>query len=149
MKTVQLQAATPYLAAYVIFRKGNKVAFVLRENTGWMDGFYGLAAGKVEEDETATQGAIREAKEEVGITLKREQLKPVLVAHRQGDDSDWIDIMFEATSWEGELVNAEPHMHKEITWLDLKELPENIIPAVRYYIEQIEAGKHYAEFGWD
>lgn len=39
---------TPYTAVYLVFRKNNKVAFVLRSNTDWMEGYYGLPAGKVE-----------------------------------------------------------------------------------------------------
>lgn len=140
--------ASPYIASFVIFRKDNKIAFVLRENTKWMNGYYGLPSGKIEKNESATQAAIREAKEEVGVDLAAENLHPVLVMHRRSEDSEWVDFMYEAESWEGELVNAEPHMHAELTWLDPKNLPENVIPPVRAAIEAIENGQTYAEFGW-
>ncbi|HVS58731.1 MAG TPA: NUDIX domain-containing protein [Candidatus Saccharimonadales bacterium] len=140
--------ATPYIASYVIFRKDTKVAFVLRENTKWMNGFYGLPSGKVEQNEPATQAAIREAKEEVGIDVAAENLRPVLVMHRKSEDSEWVDFIFESVSWEGDLINAEPHMHSKVEWLDPKNLPDNVIPPVRAAIEAIEAGQHYAEFGW-
>ena len=44
--------ATPYLASFVIIRKEGKIAFVLRTNTGWMNGYYGLPSGKVEKVES-------------------------------------------------------------------------------------------------
>jgi hypothetical protein len=69
------------------------------------------------------------------------------MAHRHAED-DWVDVIFEATQWEGELYNAEPHMHSELVWLDTDNLPENVIPAVRFYLEQIKAGATYAEYGW-
>lgn len=56
-------AQTPYLAAYLIFRNDEgKIAFVLRENTHWMNGYYGLPSGKVEADERVLVAAAREAK---------------------------------------------------------------------------------------
>ena len=36
----------PFIAAFVILRRENTVAFVLRSHTSWMNGFYGLPSGK-------------------------------------------------------------------------------------------------------
>lgn len=47
-----------------------------------------------------------------------------------------------------EVHNAEPDVHAELAWFDLKKLPENTIPYVKNYIEAIEAGKTYVEYGW-
>lgn len=141
--------ATPYIASYVLFRKDGKVAFVLRENTGWMDGYYGLPSGKVEKNEPYLTAAIREAKEEVGAIIATDDLKPLLTIHRKAVESDWVDIYFEATAWSGELSNTEPDKHSELTWLDPDNLPENVIDAVRFALEKIAAGKTYAEFGWN
>jgi hypothetical protein len=57
-------------------------------------------------------------------------------------------MVFEAERWQGELINAEPHVHSEVSWLDLDNLPENIIPEIRFALEQIKVGITYAEFGW-
>lgn len=145
----KFDTADPYLASYIIFRKDSKIACLLRSNTKWMDNHYGLVAGKVEKNESAVDGAIREAKEEAGVDIKPADLKPVLTAHRHADDTDWIDLVFEAQAWSGELHNAEPHMHSDLTWLDPDSLPENMVPSVRYYIEQVQAGNHYCQYGWD
>lgn len=53
--------ATPYIASFVILRKAGKIAFVLREHTKWMNGYYGLPSGKVEKNEAFSAAAIREA----------------------------------------------------------------------------------------
>ncbi|HEX7633349.1 MAG TPA: NUDIX domain-containing protein [Candidatus Saccharimonadales bacterium] len=144
---MKYDTATPFTAVYVIFRREGKIAFLLRENTDWMNGYYTVAAGKVEKNEPILQAAVREIKEEVGVTVKPENLKFLLVGDRH-DEVDWIDFWFEATDWEGELHNAEPHVHKELVWFDPHNLPENIVPSVRFYLEQIDAGKQFAAYGW-
>jgi 8-oxo-dGTP diphosphatase len=146
---VSLDTATPYIASYVIVRNSGKIAFVLRSNTDWMNHHYGLPSGKVEKNESFSQAAIREAKEEIGITVLPENLKFIHISHRHDDNYDWVDVFFEATEWSGEPYNAEPHMHSELAWLDPKNLPDNVIPNIRYLIEQIESNKTYGEYGWD
>src|SRR3989338_2613481 len=39
-------------AAYAFVIKEHKILLILRKNTGWMDGKYGLPAGHLEKDET-------------------------------------------------------------------------------------------------
>lgn len=139
---------TPYLASYVIVRKNGKVAFVMRSNTNWMNGYYGLPSGKVENHESCGAAAVREAMEEIGITVKESDLRFVHTIHRH-HETDWIDMFYEVTAYEGELVNAEPHMHSELAWLDPDNLPDNVMEYVRFALERIAAGKTYTEYGWD
>lgn len=145
---MKYHAATPYVAVIVIFRKDGKIAFVLRQNTDWMNGYYGLPGGKVDSGESITQAAIREAKEETGVTILPKDLTHLLVAHRHDADSDWIDNIFEAHTWQGELHNAEPDKHASLDWLDPNNLPNNIIPVLKFFLEQVAAGHHYTEYGW-
>ena len=149
---MKYHAASPAIAAFVIFRKHGKVAFLLRENTNWMNGKYGLPAGKVEPGESATAAAIREAREEVGVTINPHDLQHLLSVYRTssnyGEDRPWVDIIFEATAWQGDLHNAEPHKHAELAWFDPANLPENITPYAQFFLDQIAAGHRYAEHGW-
>lgn len=140
--------ATPYIATIILFKKDGKIAHLLRRNTKWMDNFYGLPGGKVEKDERALAAAIREAKEEVGVTIKPEDLKLRLILHRKGDDSYWVDFLFEALKWEGDLYNAEPDKHAELQWFSLSDLPENIIPVTKFYFESLESGDFYKDYGF-
>lgn len=150
MNKLKYDISRPYTAAFVLFRKNGKVAFVLRQNTGWMDGYWGLISGKVEKDESFTDCAIHEAKEEAGITLAPDNLEYIHTQHRYNKDEDttWVDVFFEAKKWSGELVNTEPHVHKELAWFALDKLPENIIPQVEHALKAIEKGESYSEHGW-
>jgi 8-oxo-dGTP diphosphatase len=144
---MKYDTATPYIAAFVIFRQDGKIAFLMRANTGWGDGLYGLPAGKVEDGESFLEAAVREAGEETGAKLKTTDLKHLLTVHRKSDLS-WIDIIFEAQTWQGNLRNAEPAKHSSLEWFDPANLPDNVVPPVRFYLEQIQAGASYAEYGW-
>ncbi len=147
---MKYDTATPYIASYILLRKGDKVAFVLRSNTSWMNGYYGLPSGKVEKGEYYLAAAAREAKEEVGIDVKEADLRHALTVHRiePADDgaSDWVDVYFEADHFEGEPYNAEPDVHSELAWLSLNNLPANVIPSVKHALEAITAGKTYTEY---
>ncbi len=145
-------SARPYIAAYVLLQKDGKFAAVLRKNTGFMDGYYSLPAGKIEYGEPYKLGAQREAKEEAGVEIALDDLEFSHVCHRhtQRDDqfSDWVDVYFTAKAWQGEVTNAEPEKCEEIAWLDLHNLPENVIPYIAQALHQIEIGQPYSEFGW-
>ncbi len=148
MKDPNYTSAKPYTASYIIFQKDGKMAFLLRQNTGFMNGFYMLVAGKVESGESFTAAAIREAKEEAGVHIEPKDLRQVLTAHRQSPDSVWVDMVFVAKKWTGTAHNAEPDVHAELAWFDPNDLPENVVPYVKNYLEAIAAGKTYAEWGW-
>ena len=90
-------SARPYTACFAILMNDDKIAMVLRKNTGWMDGHYGLPAGKIEYHETFTQGAIREAKEEAGVDINAEHMRVAHFVHRHAEEPDgqfmdWVYI---------------------------------------------------------
>lgn len=140
----------PYLAVFVILRKGKQAAFVLRTKTEWMNDHYGLPSGKVELGETGLAAAVRETREEAGVEVKESDLRFLHVCHRKStDDTDsWTDLLFETAVWKGEPYNAEPSKHGELKWFDLDKLPENTVPSQVFELQQIEQGKSYSEFGW-
>ncbi|MGL4539936.1 MAG: NUDIX domain-containing protein [Candidatus Rhabdochlamydia sp.] len=71
------------LNVYLIVKKKNAILLSLRQNTGYYDGSYGLVSGHVEEEESAINALIREAKEEAGIQLFSSQIKPIHIMHRK------------------------------------------------------------------
>ncbi len=72
METVKQKRTGAKIAVYLILKREEETLLLLRQNTGYMDGFYGLVSGHVENDESAVTAMIREAHEESGITIKEE-----------------------------------------------------------------------------
>jgi len=139
-------------ACYVVVKKDDKILFVKRANTGFMDGHYSLPAGRVEVSETFSMGAAREALEEVGLTIKPEALKHVHTQHRYSNKSEftqWVDVFFEVSDWSGEPINNEPDKHSEIAWLPIADLPDSIMDYQKNALDKILLNESYGEFGWE
>jgi len=144
-------------ASYLVLIKDNKILLQRRFNTGYQDGKYSFVAGHVDIGETFTHAITREVREEAGIVLKTEDLKVVHVMNRDapegavsaGENNERIDIFFIADKWEGEARNKEPHKCDDLSWFDLDNLPENIIPYVKQAIDCIKSKTFYSEYGWD
>lgn len=134
----------------VLIRKEGKILFVLRSNTGWMDGFYAMPGGHLEADENFTDAGVREALEEVNVSIDPADLKPLHTLHRLGGPGDVrIGVLFEATTWTGEPRNMEPERHGEIAWFDEHNLPyDKIIEFQAEALRSLQAGNHYGEMGW-
>jgi ADP-ribose pyrophosphatase YjhB (NUDIX family) len=137
-------------ACYMLIRQDGKLLFVLRTNTGFMDGYYCLPAGRVEADEPFRAGSLREAEEEAGVTVRPEHAKHVYTQHRRGGDGRvWVDVFFEATEWSGEARNAQPEEHGEIAWFDEADLPfDKIMDYQSEPLQRMQQGETYGEFGW-
>ena len=138
-------------AVYMLFRRDNEVLLLKRANTGYHDGEYSLPAGHVDGGEPAIQAAMREVKEEVGVTVEPGDLRLVHTMHRfsdQPEPHERIDLFFEITRWQGELSNAEPEKCSEISWHNIGNLPENMVPEVLGALEKIAAGEPYSDYNF-
>lgn len=132
----------------LILRRGQKVCLLNRANVKLHDGFYAIAGGGVDGSETVIQATIREAKEELGITLSQEDVKIVHVLHVRTENGDeYINFFIEATEWEGEPTIMEPHKCSDVSWFSITQLPHNLMPMHKHVFERIDKGIIYSEYG--
>lgn len=113
-----------------------------RQNTGFLDGYWSnAAAGHVEPGELAIEAAIRETREELGLTLTSLQLRPLATMHRVQDQAEYtagrVDFFFECTQWQGTAQIMEPHKASSLDWFQLSALPAKVVPHERYILERI------------
>ncbi|MBP6005432.1 NUDIX domain-containing protein [Candidatus Saccharibacteria bacterium] len=136
-------------AVYLVLRRGDEVLLLRRANTGYQDGKYGLVAGHLDGDELGTTAMVREAKEEAGIDIDPANLRFVHVAHRLSRNQvgqERIDLFYELREWQGKIINAEPEKCDDLSWFDIKDLPENMLPFVRRVLTDIAQGVNYSEY---
>lgn len=120
-----------------------------RANTGWSDGCYDLVAGHIDGNESLTTAVIREAKEEMGITVAPEAAKFSHLLHGVfSDGKEYFNIFFTADSWEGEPTIMEPDKCDKLEWFSLDNLPTNLTESTRLYFEAIAAHEPYAAYGF-
>lgn len=135
------------VAAHIFFLRDSKLLMLRRSNTGWEDGSYSVVAGHVEDGESVTDAALREIREEAGVSVERDDLKVSSVMHRRSGGSR-IDYFFVVTRWAGEIFNMEPHKCDDLRWFELQDLPSNTIPYIRRAVENFKEGRTFDEFGW-
>lgn len=136
----------------VLQRKNGDVLLLLRQNTGYKDGEYGLPAGHVDGGERLHTAMIREAQEEAGLVLKEEKLELIHTMHRlckDGGEHERVDFFFVCREWEGEPVNTEPEKCAELSWHSLDKLPDNVIDYYAQMFDEWQQGRMVSYFGWE
>jgi len=135
------------LAAYLILKHDNQICLLLRKNTGYCDGQYGLISGHVEDGESVLTAMIREAEEEAGLKLTPSQLKVVHILHRRSNRQG-MDVFFECNSWTGTVKNQEPDKCGELAFFPLSQLPLNTIGYIIDVLQSVSRNEFYSEAGW-
>lgn len=137
-------------ATHLLLCREGEVLLARRFNTGWEDGNYSVPAGHVDEGEPISLALIREAKEEIGIDIKPEAIKLVHALHRNKSESndERLDFFFSCEEWDGELANMEPDKCDDLAWFKPGGLPQNMVPYVKWGIEQTLLKNPYSELYW-
>ena len=138
-------------ASYLTLFDGDKVLLLRRFNTGYEDGNYSMIAGHVDPGETFAECIIREAKEEAGIKIDKDDLEMVHIMHRDSqtpENNERIDVFFVAKSWKEEIKNMETHKCDDLAWFAIDNLPDNTIAYIKTAIDNIKNKIYYSEFGW-
>lgn len=116
-------------------------------------GYWHCPTGKIEAGESPRNAIIREAFEEIGLNLEPELGTIVAVKTRSFKNpiEDWEDmsLFFVEKNLNGEPINKELRLHDQMDWFAIDQLPDPIIPVVKFGILQYSRGELYGEFGYD
>lgn len=134
-------------SSYAFLVRDGKILLSRRKNTGYADGMYSLPAGHVEDGETLKDCLIREAREEVGVTIKSTDASLVHVMHRKETDIR-MDFFFTVRTWVGQPTICELDKCDDLLWCRPDALPLNTAPYIRVAVECWQKGIGYSERGW-
>jgi 8-oxo-dGTP diphosphatase len=124
-----------------------QVLLALRKNTGYNDGKYELPGGHVEENEDLMEAMIREAKEELCINLKRENLKIEHILHHFKGNR--LKFIISTKEFDGDLKIGEPDKCEKIQWFNIDCLPNNLEERVKKELQEIKKGIFYDNSNWE
>lgn len=141
-----MRAAFP-VTVHLLFFRADQVLLLRRFNTGYADGQYSVPAGHLDGGETVLAAAAREAQEETGLRIEADDIRFSSVMHRR-DGDERVDFFVHVRDWQGEPINTEPDKCDELRWVNVDQLPENIIPYVKKAIQNHRDGIRFDEFGW-
>jgi 8-oxo-dGTP diphosphatase len=134
---------------HVILERGAEILLLERHGTGYCDGMLHLPSGRLDEGETITDGAAREAYEEVGVQIDPADLRlAAVVHHRQRPDLARVGMFFATSRWDGEPYNAEPHTCSKLLWCNPSTLPSNTIDYPATGISSYLTGTTFTTHNW-
>lgn len=137
------------VAVHLLLIKDEKILLLRRFNTGYEDGNYSVVAGHVDGNEEIITAMQREAKEEAGISIDKEDMEIVQVIHRKAADGERIDYFLTAKKWQGEVINMEPNKCDDLSWFEIENLPDNTIKYIRFAIENYKKNIKFSSYGFE
>lgn len=132
---------------HLLLNADGRTLFGRRQNTGFEDGAWHVPAGHLEAGESVVQALIREAKEEVGVTVAPGDVRFTHIMHSSSSGGR-AAFFFAVRQWEGEAENREPEKCSELAWFSLDALPDRMIGYCRVALDYIAAGEHFSVYGW-
>ncbi|MEU9059105.1 NUDIX domain-containing protein [Streptomyces sp. NPDC048430] len=102
------------------------------------------------EQENAITCLIREAREEAGLHIERQDVELVHVVDHidKAGDRPRMGLFFRARVWSGEPELREPDKCTQWKFWNPAALPDVLVPYTRVAIEKIQNGELYSETGW-
>ena len=141
-----------FLSSIYIIIKNEKDQVLLqrRQGTKLWPGFLALPAGHIDEGENAYEALVREAKEELNIIINLDDITDTFVVNRKNESlPSYYDVYFEISNYDGKITINEPEKCSELTWVDINNLPTDMITfekeAINNKLKGIKFSATYAD----
>ncbi|MCE5317703.1 MAG: NUDIX hydrolase [Parachlamydia sp.] len=108
------------IAACFLEREDGQLLFLHRLDNKSQGNTWGIPGGKVDKGETTLQAVVREIKEETGIALSSDAVKPigsVYITNTVRNKVSYVYHMFRTKYTGSRIVSINPEEHKGFTWV--------------------------------
>jgi 8-oxo-dGTP diphosphatase len=133
-------ALLPRVGVGVLLVDANDRVLLTLRNFPPEAGCWSIVGGKLDFLECLEACAMREAREEVGLTISIERLLCVTNHIVASENQHWVSPAFLGRIRFGEARNCEPHKTTKVAWFSLHDLPANLTitarNAIRAYRQQ-------------
>lgn len=135
-KRVHITDAAQIVAAGILFLADDEILLLKRADddqnhpTAW-----DLPGGTADAGETAREAAIREAREECGISADFDQYIDALekIDYTKNKDSNYTTFMLKVSKFKPKLSDE----HSDYGWFKLDQLPQNIHPSLHITLDAL------------
>jgi len=118
-----------------------QILLMKRKNTGSDDGMYELPGGHLEANEDLYDAMIREAKEELLIDLKRDDMRIIHLMHHFTGER--LNFIFSADAKNLDPKIGEPNKCEELVWVNIEALPKETTDKVKQMVQNIIDNQFY------
>ncbi|HYK85592.1 MAG TPA: NUDIX domain-containing protein [Ktedonobacteraceae bacterium] len=122
----------------VLISKGDRILLEKRQHTHGA-GTWGPPSGHIDYGETPEQTAIRETKEETGVTISNPKFRVVTNDVFEKEQKHYITVWFEAEYVSGEPKVSAPEEESDVGWFTWDNLPQPLFLPLQHLLE----GKTY------
>ena len=133
------------LTVSLILQRGEEILLQLRNQTGYMDGYWDLGvSGHVKNQEDLRSAVVREALEELNLEIIPKKLKFVTLIQNVRYNYIYTYFLYEISlSDEIKYRVNEPDQIKDLFWAKMNSLPKNILPHNKVAIESYSQNIYY------
>jgi 8-oxo-dGTP pyrophosphatase MutT (NUDIX family) len=134
----------------VLTDDAGRLLLMQRAGDLYLPGHWCLPGGRVEPGEHAIAAAVRETKEEVGVTIDPGDLRFVGVTHHRPPHGDArVGFGFHTHTWTGTPTNREPDKCSQLGWFQPDTLPEPLMSYSHEIIRLYRANQPFSIHGWE
>ncbi len=129
---------------YVIDEKQNTTLMLhrVKKDNDYHQGKWNGLGGKFEPGESPEECAIREIKEECGLSIKNLNMKGFITFPLFDGKEDWYVFLFTTTEFEGDLIISN---EGDLAWIPNENLLEiNLWPGDKYFIPWLFEEKFFS-----
>ncbi|MBC9717828.1 NUDIX domain-containing protein [Streptomyces sp. TRM66268-LWL] len=138
------------VGVHLVFEQTGKVLLGLRSSTSaYAPDTWHLPAGHLE-DESATTCAVREAHEELGVSIDEQDLRLIHVVHQRDSENQVprVQLLFQVLDYAGTPTVREPERCTSWRWWPYGALPTPLVDYAAVALTGIAAGRTYTQMGW-